>query len=79
MKPLWLAGQTPAESVSASGIFPDEFSSLYHTGEVSGKLDESLLRARVYFAEQGARKLKTFVMLPAARSSARSCCWSPGR
>lgn len=63
VKPLWLAGQTPAESVSASGIFPDEFSSLYHTGEVSGKLDESLLRARVYFAEQGARKLKTFVML----------------
>lgn len=63
VKPLWLTGQTPAESVSASEIFPDEFKSLYHTGEVSGKLDESLLRARVYFAEEGARKLKTFVML----------------
>ena len=62
-KPRWLEGQTPAESVSTSGIFPDEFTSLYHTGEVSGKLDESLLRARIYFGEEGARKLKTFVML----------------
>lgn len=54
-------GMPPSEMVSASGEFPGEFAHMYAAGELSGKLDESLRRAQVYFQEAGARKLKTFV------------------
>lgn len=54
-------GTTPAEMVAASREFPSEFAQMYNTGEVSGKLDESLRRARAYFQDEGARKLKQFV------------------
>jgi type II secretory pathway component PulF len=40
-KPDVQAGQTPAEGVTASGVFPDLFDNQYHSGEVSGKLDET--------------------------------------
>ena len=33
---------------------------MYATGEVSGKLDDSLLRLQKYYQEQGTRQLKTF-------------------
>jgi type II secretory pathway component PulF len=56
-KPDVLAGQTPAEAVSASGIFPDMFENQYHSGEVSGKLDETLMRLRKYYQEEGSRKI----------------------
>jgi len=56
-----VAGTTPAEMVAASCEFPSEFVQMYSTGEISGKLDESLARARVYFQEEGARKLKQFI------------------
>jgi general secretion pathway protein F len=56
-KPDVLAGQTPAEVLSASGVFPDMFENQYHSGEVSGKLDETLLRLRKYYQEEGARKI----------------------
>jgi type II secretory pathway component PulF len=56
-KPEVLAGQTPAEAVTASGVFPDMFDNQYHSGEVSGKLDETLLRLRKYYQEEGARKI----------------------
>jgi type II secretory pathway component PulF len=60
-KPQLTAGTTPAEMVRDSPEFPGEFARMYYTGEISGKLDESLDRARVYFQEEGARKLKQFV------------------
>jgi type II secretory pathway component PulF len=60
-KPQLAAGTTPAEMINASHEFPDEFAHMYNTGEVSGKLDESLERARVFFQEEGSRKLKQFV------------------
>ncbi len=56
-KPAVLAGQTPAEAVTASGVFPDLFANQYHSGEVSGKLDETLQRLRRYYQEEGARKI----------------------
>lgn len=52
------AGQTPAETVIASGMFPDLFSNQYHSGEISGKLDETLNRLRQYYQEEGTRKIR---------------------
>lgn len=51
------AGVTPSEAMSASGVFPDMFANQYHSGEVSGKLDEVLKRMRQYYQEEGARKI----------------------
>ena len=58
-------GMPPSEMVSSSGEFPNEFAHMYATGELSGKLDESLRRARTYFQDEGARKLKAFVFVGA--------------
>ncbi len=51
------AGVTPAELVSRTRYFPEMFANLYHTGEISGKLDESLKRLQVYYQEEGLRML----------------------
>jgi type II secretory pathway component PulF len=47
--------------IGVSHEFPEEFAQMYNAGEISGKLDESLRRARAYFQEEGARKLKQFI------------------
>lgn len=54
------AGVTPAEAVTASGFFPSLFASQYAAGEISGKLDETLIRLRAYYQEEGSRKLHVF-------------------
>jgi len=54
-------GMTPAEMVATCRDFPGEFAQMYDAGEISGKLDESLRRARDYFQEEGSRKLKQFI------------------
>lgn len=54
------SGITPAELIAESGYFPEMFSNLYSTGEVSGKLDETLGRMRAYYQEEGFRKLRLF-------------------
>lgn len=56
-RPLLDAGQTPAEVIRACPRFPDVFASQYATGEISGQLDDSLKRLRVYYEEEGSRKL----------------------
>jgi len=52
-----VAGQTPSEVITASGVFPDMFANQYHSGEISGKLDETLQRLRKYYQEEGTRKI----------------------
>lgn len=52
------AGQTPAELVRASRAFPELFANFYHTGEISGTLDEVLRRMHELYREEGARKLQ---------------------
>jgi type IV pilus assembly protein PilC len=59
-RPMVSAGQTPAEAVSASGLFPELFASQYATGEVSGQLDDTLRRLHAYYQEEGSRKLHAF-------------------
>jgi type II secretory pathway component PulF len=56
-RPLLNAGQTPAEVVSVSGSFPEIFAGQYATGEVSGKLEDTLRRLHGYYQEEGSRKL----------------------
>jgi len=48
---LWMAGQTPAEALNASGRFPELFANQYATGEISGKLDDNLRRLHTYYQE----------------------------
>lgn len=57
-RPLLEAGETPSELVRASGAFPEIFASLYYTGEVSGRLDESLKRISRLYMEEGTRQLR---------------------
>jgi type II secretory pathway component PulF len=59
-KPQLTAGRTPAELVRANPIFPETFANLYASGEVSGKLDETLRRLYTYYQEEGTLKLQTF-------------------
>jgi type II secretory pathway component PulF len=56
-RPQVVAGLTPADAVSRSPVFPEMFRNLYHSGEVSGQLDESLRRLYEYYMEEGTRKL----------------------
>jgi len=57
-RPALELGQTPAEALSHSGVFPDIFTNLYHTGEISGQLDQSLQRLHKLYLESGLNKLR---------------------
>ena len=59
-RPLVAGGQTPAEAVTVSGRFPELFTTQYATGEISGKLDDTLRRLHAYYQEEGSRKLHAF-------------------
>lgn len=56
-KPQLLAGQTPAEVVQACRQFPELFANFYSSGEISGKLDDSLRQLHRIYQEDGTRKL----------------------
>ncbi len=51
-------GQTPAELIRASNAFPELFSSLYSTGEISGQIDQTLRRLTDHYQEEATRKLR---------------------
>ncbi len=57
-QPSLAEGRTPAELVRESGAFPEIFANFYASGEVSGKLDESLRRLHSYYHDEGMRKLE---------------------
>jgi type IV pilus assembly protein PilC len=54
------SGDTPGELVNQTRVFPELFANLYHTGEVSGQLDDTLRRLHNHYQEEGSRKLQTF-------------------
>jgi len=56
-------GLTPAEMVNQIHYFPELFANLYSTGEVSGKMDETLARLRDYYQEEGFRTLRLFTRI----------------
>jgi len=57
-RPLVDAGQTPGETLTASNRFPDIFANQYVTGEISGKLEETLRRLQQHYRDEGFRKLR---------------------
>jgi type IV pilus assembly protein PilC len=57
------SGLTPAEMVGQIGYFPEIFTNLYQTAEMSGKLDEALVRLHTYFEEEGFQTLRTFTRI----------------
>ena len=62
-KPQLTAGQMPSEAVHRCRFFPETFANLYASGEISGKLDESLRNLHRLYGEDGTRKLNTFAAL----------------
>jgi type II secretory pathway component PulF len=56
-------GTTPAEMISQISYFPEIFNNLYHSGEISGKLDETLGRLHNYMEEEGFRALQLFTRI----------------
>jgi type II secretory pathway component PulF len=57
-KPQLDEGSTPSELVSSSGLFPSVFANLYHTGEISGQLDQTLMRLHLLYEEEGLRRMR---------------------
>lgn len=57
------AGVTPAELAGRTRYIPEMFASQYHTGEISGRLDESLDRLHTYYHEEGTRTLRLFTRI----------------
>jgi len=57
-RPLVHGGRTPAEALSASSRFPELFANQYATGEISGKLEDTLRRLHGYYQDEGSRKLR---------------------
>lgn len=60
-RPEMLAGRPPSEMVFSHSEFPRHFASLYHSGEISGRLDDSLKRSYAMFEDEGSRKLRAFI------------------
>jgi len=56
-------GITPAEMVNQIPYFPEMFSNLYQTAELSGKHDETLQRLHTYFEEEGFRLMQWFTRI----------------
>lgn len=50
---------TPSEEISNCRYFPDIFASQFATGEVSGSLDDALMRLHSYYRDEAARKLRS--------------------
>ena len=51
-------GRPPSELLRESPEFPELFANLYHTGEISGSLDDTLRRLHKYYQEEASRKLQ---------------------
>ena len=48
-------GRTPAEIIVRSRQFPNHFSSIYASSELSGRVDDALPRLSVHYQEEGLR------------------------
>ena len=54
---------TPAEAIKDSPEFPEMFSSLYHTAELSGQIDATLKRLHTFYQDAGSRQIRNFCKL----------------
>lgn len=53
-----VAGETPGEAIARESAFPAKFTSLYRSGELSGRLDQSLAYLHADYADEAARLYK---------------------
>ncbi len=56
-------GLTPAEMTQQIRYFPEMFAQLYATAEISGKIDETLVRLHTYYEAEGFRILQMFTRI----------------
>jgi type IV pilus assembly protein PilC len=56
-RPDLISGMTPAETLRSRREFPELFANLYHTGEVTGSLDDTLRRLQAIYQDEGERQL----------------------
>jgi type IV pilus assembly protein PilC len=52
------AGRTPGELVAETSFFPDLFANTYKAGEISGTLDDSLVRMQRLYQERGVGQFR---------------------
>lgn len=57
-KPSIEAGASYSELIGASPEFPELFANLYHTGEVSGTTDQTLIRLHNLYQEEGLTRMR---------------------
>jgi len=57
-RPELEAGRTPAELVAETSLFPDLFANTYKAGEISGTLDDSLVRMQRLYQERGVGQFR---------------------
>ena len=60
--PAVLGGALPSEQLRNSPPFPEMFSNLYFSGELSGQLDQELRHLHQFYEESGLRKLNASVL-----------------
>ncbi len=53
-----MSGATPSEMLRLSPVFPELFANLYHTGEITGSLDDTLRRLYRLYQDDGERQLQ---------------------
>jgi type IV pilus assembly protein PilC len=58
-----LAGEPPSQVIGSLPIFPATFAGIYKTGEVAGKLDETLAHLRHYHQAEASRQIKSLAEL----------------
>src|SRR6185503_10922724 len=56
--PLLEEGVTPAQLLAESRAFPELFSTMYNTGEISGTIDDSLVRLQRLHQERGTSQFR---------------------
>jgi type IV pilus assembly protein PilC len=52
------SGDSPGDLLPQTPVFPDMFANLYHTGEISGTLDDTLQRLKTYYEDEASRRLQ---------------------
>jgi type II secretory pathway component PulF len=56
--PLIEEGVTPAQLLAENRVFPELFSTMYNTGEISGTIDDSLIRLQRLHQERGTMQFR---------------------
>lgn len=54
---------TPGDLMAETSAFPHTFTSIYQSGEISGQIDDALIRLRDYYNEESQRKLDVFTKM----------------